>query len=871
MKKKFIIIDGNAIIHRAYHAIPPLTTKDGRIVNAVYGFTSMLLKVWKQLQPTHLAVTFDMPGPTFRHEKFEDYKATRVKADQELYDQIPWVHEVVETFNISIYEKSGYEADDVIGTVTDSIKDVETYIVTGDMDTLQLVNDDVKVYTLRKGMSDVVIYDEDKVKDRFGFGPDMVVDYKALRGDSSDNIPGITGIGEKTATELITKIGGLDKIYQALENRLEDLKDFKPGVLNKLKQGKEQAEMSKELAQIDCAVPGLEFNLEDCKLDGLDQNKILRLFQEYEFVSLLKRVPGMQDIKIEQPKKKKAKDFKFIDIKEAVEVEGLFKLIKKQKSFACKEVLDGQLKGLALVANGQGYWLEKKFLSKFKKIFEEKGIELIGHDLKQLVKSVGLIENQLFDIMIASYLLNPGTRAHDVASLVLKILGKELPVGTGQESLFGIDARTATHELFLITQIVEKLKKDLDKANNLGLLEKIEMPLVQVLAEIEMNGVAIDLKMLKKMSVQVQEENKKISKSIYQLAGQEFNISSTQQLREVLFEKLELPTQGIKKGKTGYSTDSEQLGKLQGAHPIIEKIELYRELTKLQNTYIDVLPALVDKKTGRIHAKFNQAITATGRLSSSEPNLQNIPIRTDLGREIRKAFVAEPGNSLVVADYSQIELRIVASLAKDKKMMEIFWQDLDIHQATASAINGVSLDKVTKEMRRAAKAVNFGILYGMGSYGLSWRVGMPVWQAKEFIERYFEQFKGVKEYMDQTLEFTKKQGYCETLFGRRRYIPELNSPNYQLRSSAERMAINHPVQGTAADLMKMAMIEVNKKVCGKDVKMILQVHDELVLEVKKGLEKETGKLLKQAMEEVVILNVPVKVEVNSGKRWGEIK
>ncbi len=948
---KLVIIDGNAIIHRAYHAIPPLTDKNGRMVNAVYGFASMLLKVWNQLQPKYLAVTFDVAGPTFRHEKFKTYKATRVKADQELYDQIPLVHDLVRAFSIPIYEKQGYEADDVIGTIVRQIchcegaerpsqsrtkketlnqrdsdaslrfvrNDIETYIVTGDMDTLQLINDHTKVYTLRKGMSDVIIYDAEKVKERYGFGPEMIVDYKALRGDASDNIPGVPGIGEKTATELIVNVGGVDKIYDKLKIKNEKL-IIRESVVKKLKDGEESAKMSRELARIDCHVPELEFDLAKCVLSEFDKEKVLKLFQELEFTSLLKRIPGIDNanvksqitnIKSDQKFKIQNGQLNFIEIKKDSEVKELVKKIKAVKIFGCEEVingnnvLDGDSRGLVFVVDDNGYWVESKFLSGMGEIFQDKNIELVGHELKSLVKVMSLrasdsergnpvqkdeTTNQrdlhalsgpvmackLFDTQIASYLLNPGTRSHDPASIILKFLGKNLPASSNQASLFGVDPKVAAEELFLITQTVDKLKAELDKINNLGLAEKIEMPLIHVLAEMELNGVAIDERKLSELSKQINLDIKEITAEIYKLADEEFNIASNIQLREVLFEKIALPTNGIKRGKTGYSTDSTQLEKLRDLHPIIAKIENYRELEKLRNTYIDVLPTLINKKTNRIHTTFNQAVTATGRLSSSDPNLQNIPIRTGLGREIRKAFVAEKENSLVVADYSQIELRIIASLAKDKKMMEIFNQDLDIHKATAAFINDIPLEKVTKEMRSAAKAVNFGVLYGMGSYGLSGRTGMQVWEAKDFIKKYFGQFSDVRKYLDQILEFTKKEGYCETLFGRRRYLPELHSPNFQVRSGAERMAINHPIQGTAADIMKLAMISVYENIKtlkhkNSKVKITLQVHDELVLEVKKGLEKEVSEMVKKVMEGAVKLNVPIKVDVSWGDRWGEIK
>lgn len=887
---KFVIIDGNAIIHRAYHGIPPLHLKDGQMVNAVYGFTSMLFKVWRDLKPTHLCVSFDVAGGSHaRQEKYDKYKATRVKADQELYNQIPLVHEMVQCLGLPIYEKKGYEADDVIGTVVKDMKDKvdEIFIVTGDMDTLQLVNKNTKVYTLRKGMNDIVIYDIEEVKRRFGFGPELVIDYKALRGDTSDNIPGVPGIGEKTATDLILKYGNLEQIYEVVEKESKKEKSdlFSVSVLKKMVDGKESAKMSYHLATIDCAVPDMDLKLKDCELGEFDREKVVACFQKFEFVSLLKRLPGFSGVVEEKNttkvKSKKIVDLNFKEINNKEEVNELIKNIEKAGAFAAKavissaDVLTAELFGMSVVVSENGYYIKNNLVKDFFKIFNEAKVELVGHNLKQLAKVLFLqkqtIKNSLFDVMVASYLLNPGTRAHDVPSVILKILGKELPSGSGQESLFGVDAKAVTNELYLISHTVEKLKEELVQTDNLGLLQKLEMPLSLVLAEVELNGVALDLELLNKLSVQVNNEIKIVSKKIFDLAGMEFNISSPTQLREVLFEKLEIPVEGIKKGKTGLSTDSQQLEKMRDLHPIINEIETYREITKLQNTYIDVLPTLINKKTGRIHTNYNQVVAATGRLSSVDPNLQNIPVRTELGREIRKAFVATEGNVLLSADYSQIELRIVASLAKDEKMMEIFEKDLDIHKATAAAINGVPLEEVTKEMRRAAKEVNFGVLYGMGTYGLSWRAEIPHWQAKDFIKKYFEQFSGVKKYLDQTIVFTKKEGYCETLFGRRRYIPELNSQNFQLRSAAERMAINHPIQGTAADLIKMAMIEVQPKLKDLDAKMILQVHDELVFEVKKGQEEKVGQIVKGVMEGVVKLLVPVRVDLKYGKSWGEMK
>ena len=904
--KRIIVIDGNAIIHRAYHAIPPMTTKDGVMVNAVYGFTSMLLKVWKDLKPDCIAVTFDMAGPTFRHVQYKEYKATRIKADQELYDQIPFAHEVVKSFGLPIYQKQGYEADDVIGTIVKNLekeKNTEVFIVTGDMDTLQLIRDGVKVYTLRKGMSDTVVYDAEEVKKRFGFGPEAMVDYKALRGDPSDNIPGVPGIGEKTATDLILKFGSVEKIYKEIRNQQSAIrKKIKPGVIKKLIEGEESAKMSKELSAIDCAVPGIEFNLDACTLKDFDREKINHIFQKFEFVSLLKRIPGFVEITPGESgvkhggKRKGGEKLIFSEVASEKEAEKLVKLIKGNGSFCCraalsdKEVLNGEFLGLIMTVGAQGFFVGEKMIKFVLPIFKENGVELVGHDLKDLIKSLKYnyqieARNDLFDVMVASYLLNQGNRAHDIPSVLLKVLGKVLPQSTSQTNLFGIDKKSLAEELFLISQTREILKTDLEKADNLGLFKKMEMALIPVLVEMELNGVAVDLEALKKLSVEAAEDNKKLTKKIHDLAGMEFNIASPLQLREVLFDKLGISVAGIKKGKTGLSTSAEELEKMRGLHPIIDEISNYRELAKLQNTYIDVLPALINKKTGRLHTHFNQTVTATGRLSSSDPNLQNIPIRSELGRKIREAFVAEKWNELISADYSQIELRIVASLAEDKKMIEIFKNDEDIHRATAAAIHGVSLDEVTKEMRYSAKEVNFGVLYGMGPYGLSWRAGISQAEAKDFIDKYFKTFSGVREYIDRTLAFTKKEGYCETLFGRRRYLPELNAGNFQLRSAAERMAINHPIQGTAADLIKLAMIEVTKRIhdsfCHPErakrvegslcPKLLLQVHDELVFEVPKDKAKELAEIVKQTMENVVKLRVPVKVGISIGHSWGEMK
>lgn len=886
--KRLIIIDGNAIIHRAYHALPPMTTKDGRMVNAVYGFTSMLLKAWHDLKPEYIAVTFDVKGPTFRHEKFDKYKATRVKADQELYDQIPLVHDLVRAFNIPIFEKTGYEADDVIGTMVKKNKknsDLEIMIVTGDKDTLQLVDKNVKVFTLRKGMSDTVVYDAKEVKNTFGFTPDQMIDFKALRGDASDNIPGVPGIGEKTAVELLQKFGNIVELYKQLKKKGIEEK-IKPGVLKKLQDGEENARMSYELATIDQNVPEVDFNLEDCRAKDFDREKVLNIFRELEFFSLVRRLPGEENIAQPKTGKKIGKKISIKDInyQEIVDKAGIKKLIKEINdagSVAFKalglgpDVYAARLDGFAAAMGNGAYFIPENLFDGLSEIFTNDSVEVVAHDIKKFVKILFLrgvdVKCKFFDLMLASYLLNPGTRAHDENSLALKYLGAERKIGAGQTGLFGVDKRAEAEDWYRLASVKPILENDLSAANNLDLLVKLEIPVAIVLARMELNGVKIDLAELKRLSEHLAREVKQLTEKIYKMSGTEFNIGSPAQLREVLFEKMDIPALGIKKGKTGLSTAQAELEKMRGLHPIIDELEKWRELTKLQNTYVDVLPKLVNPKTGRVHTTFNQAVTATGRLSSSDPNLQNIPIRGELGQEIRKTFIAEPGYKLISADYSQIELRIVASLAEDDKMIEIFKRGEDIHRATAAVVNNVPLDKVTKEMRSAAKQVNFGVLYGMGSYGLSARVDLTQYEAKQFIDKYFSEFSGVKKYLDATMAFARELGYVETLFGRRRYIPEINVSNFQIRSGAERMAINHPVQGTAADLMKMAMVAISLELPEENARMLLQVHDELVFEVREDLVDEVSKIIKDAMENVVKLRVPVVVEVNAADNWGEVK
>ena len=909
-KKKLVIIDGNALIHRSFHALPPtLTTKKGELVNAVYGFTSILLKVLKDLKPDYLAATFDLEGPTFRHKEYKEYKATRVKADQSLYDQIPRVKEVVRSFNIPIYEKKGFEADDMIGTIVSQVEtsnsEIESIIVTGDLDTLQLISKNTKVYTMKKGVSQEMIYDERAVKQRYGFGPERVVDYKALRGDPSDNIPGVPGVGEKTACNLIIEYGGLEDVYKNLDKIKE-----RPQKL--LRENKDKALLSKKLATIKKDAP-VTFEIEKAVLHDYDRSQVVELFQELGFKSLLNKLPDSNatlfqgKIELGAGDKEKERDetakdlgleYKLIDNNE--ELVKLIEILKKQKEIC----FDTETTGLDLFSAkllGVSFSFEenKAFfvstvklpdaLKKLKPVLENEEILKYAQNIKYdyaVLKQNGVKVKPLwFDSMIAAYLINPGIRQYNLDSLVFSELGYEMQpmvelIGKKGKNQLPVEAVPveklswySCEDADFTLKLSRKLDPELDQRNLDKLFHEMEMPLVEVLANMEETGVKIDVPYLDKMNKEVTTEILKLEKEIYKLSEGEFNINSPLQLKEVLFERLKISSEGIGRTKTGISTAASELEKMKGRHPIINLISEYRELAKLKSTYLEALPKLVNKKTGRVHTSYNQTIAATGRLSSSSPNLQNIPIRTELGAKIRNAFIPEKGFKLLAADYSQIELRIVASLSNDTEMINSFKKGEDIHVRTAAIINEVPLDKVTQKMRYGAKATNFGIIYGLGIHGLSRSAEISLDKARDFIERYFILYEGVADFLETSKDQAHEEGYNETLFGRRRYYPEIQSGNQGLRAAAERAAINHPVQGTAADLIKMAMIKIYKELPSVSLKskMIMQVHDELVFEVPEKDIDKVSKFVQETMENIHKLKVPIKVEVNSGKNWGECK
>ncbi len=876
--KKFILIDAYALIHRAYHALPPLTTKNGEIINAVFGFSSILIKVINEFKPDYIAAAFDLPEPTFRHKEYKEYKATRKEAPPDLYPQVPIVKKVLNAFDVPIYEKSGFEADDIIGTISQKLrgKDIEVLILTGDMDTLQLVGGNIKVYTPKRGLSDTVIYDERKVIERFeGLKPEQLTDFKGLRGDPSDNIPGVKGVGEKTAITLLNRYKTIEKLYDAIEKNKTT--DISPAVFEKLKTGKKAAFFSKKLTTLNLKVP-IEFNLKKNEFGKFDKNKLVELFKDLGFVTLIARLKlsgpaiggaGEQGMLALPPMGHKMKYFK---VPQNVSFEKLNQELKKAREIYLSYRLNdkSELETLVLEGNGKAYYLSSGFFS-IKDIFASGEIKKIGHDFKPLIKALFkekiILHGLDFDTMIAAYVLNPGERDYSLEKVSIRELDTPLLKDFPDSLVFEAD---------ILKQLKQLLLKRLKSTDTEKVFYEIEMPLIPVLAKMEMVGIKLDGGKLEKISSQLKRELENLEKEIYKLAGEKFNINSPLQLSEILFFKLKIPGARaggrIKKTKGGaLSTEAAELEKLRPQHKIIDYILKYRELNKLKTTYTDTLPDLADEQ-GRIHTTFNQAGTATGRLSSQDPNLQNIPAHSFLSDEIRKAFIAERGFKFLSVDYSQIHLRIIAALANDKKMIAAFEKGLDIHKFTASEINNVSLEKVTPQMRFAAKELNFGIIYGMGVQSFAEAAKISKEKAQSFIDEYMKDFSGVALYMEELKNQARKKGFAVTLFGRRRYLPELNSLNYMLRSQAERIAINMPIQGLEADIMKKAMIKVDQWLSENDnIRVVLQVHDELLFEVKTKFVKEAAEKVIELMESVIELKVPIIAEAKIGDNWKELE
>lgn len=871
-EQKLILLDGNAILHRAYHGLPPLTTKDGVTVHAVYGFALTLLSVLEKFKPEYVVATFDLPGGTFRDDLYTEYKSHREAAPDDLYAQIPIIKKMVTAFGIPVTECAGFEADDCVGTLAKlgTQKNLEVIIVTGDTDTLQLVDDHVKVFTMRKSIKDTVLYGEEEVKAKYGFEPKQLIEYKGLAGDSSDNIPGVKGIGAKTATTLIQK-------YQNLEGVYANLDDTKGKMRENLENDKELAFLSRELGTIRCDVP-VTLDLEAAKLDDYDQEKAEQFLRHYEFYSLIKRLPkngniNEGDVAEQEEKKATAKKAKNKVLKDASETEEYFAAVAKGPlaltiEMAAESLFGGGIKAVHIYNQSAGpatiEWTEKDALKILSAWLQQGDTTKIFFDAKKvmhaLVKEGMEINGTIEDIQVLAYLCEV-SYDKSVASL-----GQVLSISDSLQS-----AELVAKIYTVLYKQLESIAQAQNKEQNLlRIYTDLERPLIPVLFGMEARGIILNLATFKKMSLELEKSLSALAQDIYTLAGKEFNINSPKQLAEVLFVDLAIPTTNIKKTKTGISTGASELEKLHD-YPIAQKIEQYRELFKLKSTYLDAFPHLVDEES-KLHTTYQQTVAATGRLSSLDPNLQNIPARGEWSDRVRSAFEPAPGFVLVGADYSQIELRIMAHLSGDKELTRAFKAGEDVHTATAAVVYKVEPKEVTGDMRRQAKVFNFGLMYGMGAFGLAQAAGITQSDAKEFIELYFKKFSGVKDYIDRIITETKKQGFQETEAGRRRHIPEIQSTNNQVMRAGERMAVNMPIQGLEADIVKMAMLkadELIKRFKG-EVYQVLQVHDEIIFEVRENVAEDFAKLLQVEMEDVYKLSVPLTVEVSIGKNWGEI-
>lgn len=890
-KQTALLIDANSLIHRAWHALPPLTAPDGRVVNAVYGFSSVLMKILASEHPTYLVVCWDTPEPTYRHTANGDYKAHRVDQPDEFYAQIPIVKEIVTVFGGTNVELPGYEADDLLATFAErfSKQGVQVTLLTSDKDVLQLIGPFVRVMAFKKGVSETTIFDARALKIAMGLTPEQIPAYKALRGDPSDNLKGVVGIGEKTATELLIAFNDFEGVFKAARDPKSALS---PAVRAKLIAGEKDARDTLNLVILQREAP-VQVELPELQRRLVDQESLRKQFTELGFKTLLARALGEKNADASKPiQRQPEKPAKFSVPKEQAISSAIHHDVKiSDKDFFvfAREVQDGKVlyvrtiqtaqaslfNGSAGIALGSsqrsvlmsGEQVDNKQIAKqLGELMADTRIKKIGHGLKiawhWAHKRGFSFEGIDFDTEIASYLLSAGDGDHDLAPLVALRLNTIFPE-SDEAPLFEIDA---------IRALSVELRHELKEQKLESVMERFEKPLIPVLAQMEAYGVLIKRAYFKELTEDFRKEKTRLEKDMEKLAGEPFNPGSPQQLAKILFEVLKISPKGIKRGKTGISTAAAELEKLEGSHPIIEKVGQYREVAKLLSTYVEALPALADSED-RVHTTYNQALTSTGRLSSSNPNLQNIPIRTELGRKIRHGFIAKKGFCLLSCDYSQIDLRVVAALAKDEKMMSAFQRGLDIHTATAASIWEIPLDEVSREQRRAAKAVNFGIIYGQGPMALSKGAGISFEEAKKFIADYFEVYAGIKAYLDQTKALAHAQGYVETLFGRRRPIPEINSPLPQFRSGAERMAINMPVQGTAADLMKLAMIEVARLLpkISKEARLLLQVHDELVFELPENDVKRDAPKLVEIMQNVEKIGVPIVVDAKYGKNWDEMK
>lgn len=906
---RLLIIDGNSIMNRAFYGIMSskmLTTPEGMYTNAIYGFLAILFKELEDLKPEYIAVAFDLKAPTHRHKMFDGYKATRHGMPEELAEQMPVIKEILRDMNITIIEKEGFEADDILGTMSKNAEDagINTTILSGDRDTFQLASDriTIRIPRTKAGKTEEDDYDKEKIKETYGVEPKQLIQVKGLMGDTSDNIPGVPGVGEKTALKLIQEYGSINKLYEALESGNSTVKG---ALKEKLTNNKELAYMSETLGRILLDAP-LDITIDELKIQPWDNEKVTKKFKELRFNRFLDRFKLNE---LSKPQSKKIDElFNIREINQENEIAEIIKSIKEKKEIIYhlelekineNRIIDKKIKSISIYNNesNEATYIynieEKKFIENFKTIFEDENIKKIGYDLGidyVILKELGIEpQNIFFDAKIAEYDLNPTSKGtlQEISIKYLDIdINEYLEAKTGKKdeenkqiNLFDtVKEKTEdknkyeeTIIVYVIGKLLEIMIKKLEETESLSLFTEIEMPLVPILGSMQYEGMYVDKGALKDFGEELKQQISTLTDEIYELAGEEFNINSHQQLGNILFEKLNLPSK--KKTKSGYSTDVDVLEKIRNEHPIVEKVLEYRTLTKLNSTYVEGLLQYINPITEKIHSYFHQTITATGRISSTEPNLQNIPTRAELGKNIRKAFKPKDGNIYIDADYSQIELRVLAHISQDENMLAAFKNGEDIHKQAASKVLNIPIEEVTKEQRSSAKAVNFGIVYGISDFGLANQLGVSNKQAKEYITQYLEKYNGIKHFMDDIVESAKNKGYVETLFHRRRYVPELKSNNYMVRQFGSRVAMNTPIQGTAADIMKLAMKNVYKelKKSKLDAKLILQIHDELLIEVKMEDKEKAKEILKKSMVEAAKLSIPLEVEVSEGTNWYEVK
>ena len=865
--KKLLILDSNSILNRAFYGVRYLSARDGTPTNAIYGFLNILLKLIKEQEPDYICAAFDVKAPTFRHKQYEGYKAQRKPMPEGLAAQMPLAKDVLRAMGVTILEKEGYEADDIIGTVARLCEESEIscFIATGDKDDLQLASDKTKVIltVTKSGYNETIIYDDKAVKEKYHVTPTEFIDVKALMGDPSDNIPGVKGVGEKTAMSLIEKHHSIEYIYENIDGI-----GLKGAMLQKMKDGREMAFMSKELATINRNTP-IEFNAEKCVFDGFENNgELYEILKRLELNSIIKKLDlsGGDNVKENEDI---FKDFSY--------QVGDKNMINGDKVTVVLDFDGDNISSAAVGAGNNAVVLNEQ--DDIKELLEDDSIAKVMFDVKEAIVKLNCridIKNIADDTAIAAYLVDPAKNEYTIEKLASEYFGTVIEKPEVKQLSLLDDVETDRSEYLAKCAVAlgvlnERIGDKIKENGQEKLYQEVELPLVTVLAHLEINGFLVDDHQLKEFADKLGEKIDALTNEIYMLAGEEFNINSPKQLGVILFEKLELKP--VKKTKTGYATNADVLEKLRDKHPIVNFIMEYRQLAKLKSTYCDGLRAVVNPNTHRIHSVFTQTVTVTGRLSSTEPNLQNIPTRTELGREIRKMFVAKEGYVLVDADYSQIELRVLAHIANDETMINAFRNNEDIHAVTASQVLGIPLEDVTKEQRSSAKAVNFGIVYGIGEFSLAQDLHISVKEAKAYIESYLEKYHGVRNYMESIKEQAKKDGYVKTMLNRIRYIPELKSPNYNIRQFGERVALNTPIQGTAADIIKLAMVRVDNRLINEGLKskLILQVHDELIVEAHKDEVDKVKQILSEEMQNAMELNVPLKVDMSTGHSWYDAK